>query len=188
MLAINFVRDRRKKLTAAQKFDHTFFRVSVGVLIGCFFVFAISAGVRLWFARSVSALEDEQGRIRREITKFEELEGEYTVFVTKLKEISKLFKTRQNKQEALLYFGDLFGPDIVISGINYNSSEEGILSFSIKAPNVFIMEEAFDLLDTPAVREEYPGISKSGIGRARDGTYTLSITVELIRGEEAEDS
>lgn len=177
MAAINFVKDRRKKLTAQQQLDHKLFRIASYVLAGCFAVFLVVIGARLYFARSAQAVIDDQTAVKRAIENKEEIEADYSIFAQKLKVLSELFGQRKNKQEALLFFGDVFGPDITVSGIDYTASEDGILSFTIKAPSVFYLDGVFDVLEGEEVTTKYSRVQKSTLNRASDGSYSLKLTV-----------
>ncbi len=177
---INFVYERRKKLTQSQVKDRQFFRwslIALGVVGG---LLLIAIGLRLFFVFKLKAVTDAQTMARRAIQNQESIEKEFTLFAHKLKELSTLFGKRKNKQDALIYFSELFGDTAVVSGIDYSSSEEDVLTFTILTNNVFFLDSAFQILADPSVTEVYPSIEKSSLRRSGDGTYRVNLTINLL--------
>lgn len=177
--AINFVGERRKKLTQAQKNDLKIMKISINVLVGIFAIFLIVIGARFYFLFQVKNIKDTQTEIRNRIISNEPIEKDYIIFANKLKTLSVFFGKRKDKQEALVFFSDIFGDDVIVSGIDFSSADEDIVSFVIKAPNVFVMERVFNTLQEERVTSVYPNIKKSNMRRSATGNYTVSLEVVL---------
>lgn len=177
--AINFVGERRKKLTQAQKQDRKFMKISINVLIGVFAIFLIIIGARFYFVFQVKNIQDTQTEIRNRILTNEPVEKEYIIFAQKLKQLSVFFGRRKDKQEALIFFSEVFGDDVIVSGIDYSSADEDTVSFTIKAPNIFVMERVFNTLEQERVTSVYPNIQKSSMRRSVTGNYTIDLSVVL---------
>lgn len=177
--SINFVGDRRKKLTTAQKKDKKILKIAINVLIIVFAIFLIVVGVRFFFVFQVRSVKDSQADVRSRILANEDVERDYILFAQKLKKLSTFFGRRKDKQEALVFFSEVFGDDVVVSGIDYSSADEDVVSFTIKAPNVFVMERVFETIESDAVRSTYPEIQKSSMRRSATGNYTVSLSVIL---------
>lgn len=177
--SINFVGDRRKRLTKAQKKDKKIMKIMVNILIIVFIFFLIMIAARFFFVFRVKDLKDEQAGVRNVIISQEDIEKDYVIFAQKLKKLSVFFGKRKDKQESLEFFSDVFGDDVIVSGIDFSSADEDVVSFTIKAPNVFIMEEVFNILDGEEVRVKYPNISKSSMRRSGSGNYTINLAVVL---------
>lgn len=177
--SINFVGERRKKLTQAQKQDRKIMKISINVLVGVFAIFLIVVGTRFFFVLQVKNIQDTQAEIRNRILSNEPVERDYIIFAQKLKKLSVFFGKRKDKQEALIFFSEIFGNDVVVSGIDYSSSDEDTVSFTIKAPNVFVMERVFNTLEEDIVTSVYPNIKKSSMRRSATGNYTVDLAVVL---------
>lgn len=177
--SINFVGDKRKKLTKVQAQDKKIMTIMIYILVGVFAVFLIVVGLRLFYVYRVKTVNDEQVEVKSAILSKESIEKEYIIFAQKLKKLSVLFGKRKNKQEALVFFSEIFGEDVIVSGIDYSSADEDVVTFTIKTPDVFVMEKVFDILQSEDVTNEYPQISKSSMRRAQSGNYTINLAVIL---------
>ncbi len=177
--SINFVGDRRKKLTQSQKQDKKILKIAVNVLIGIFAIFLIVVGTRFYFVFRVKTIKDTESQIRTRILSNEPIERDYIIFAQKLKQLSIFFGRRKDKQEALIFFSEIFGDDVIVSGIDYSSADEDVVSFTIKAPNIFIMERVFKTLEESQVTSVYPNIQKSSMRRSATGNYTVDLAVIL---------
>lgn len=180
---INFVGERRKKLTQAQKQDRKILKISVNVLVGIFAIFLIVIGARFYFVFQVKNIKDTQSQIRSRILANEPVEKDYIIFAQKLKQLSIFFGKRKDKQEALVFFSEIFGEDVIVSGIDYSSADEDTVSFTIKTPNVFVMERVFSMLSSERVTSVYPNIKKSTLRRSATGNYTVDLAVILSENE-----
>jgi hypothetical protein len=104
-------------------------------------------------------------------------------FVDKLKIIRQLFDNRSDKQIAMGFFQDLFGPNINISGLTYDM-ETGILSLTVSSPHVFYLEEALDVLDDPAVKKHFATMTKTALTRNLDASYNFRLNVSFSEDSE----
>lgn len=177
--SINFVGDRRKRLNKTQKQDKKIMNIMINVLVGIFIIFLVVMGLRIFYVFRLKTVKDQQTDVRSVILTHEVVEKEYIIFAQKLKKLSVFFGKRKDKQEALIFFSEVFGKDVIVSGIDYSSADEDIVSFTIKAPNVFVMERVFKTLEDPKVSLNYPNISKSNMSRSASGNYTLNLAVVL---------
>lgn len=178
--SINFVGERRKKLTKAQKQDKKIMKITVNVLVAVFAIFLIIVGARFYFVFQVKSIKDTQTEIRNRIIANEPIEKDYIVFAQKLKKLSVFFGKRKDKQEALVFFSKVFGSDVIVSGIDFSSADEDVVSFVIKAPNIFVMERVFNTLKEDRVVTIYPNIKKSSMRRSATGNYTINLEVILV--------
>ncbi len=184
-MVINFVSDRRKKLSREQESDKQYLKLASIVLVITCFVYVVALGISIYFQSQISRVKEQQELKRQAILDKEPIEKSYSIFANKLTVLTELYEKRKDKQEALAFFSRLFGTDVEVVGLNYTADSD-ILSFSLRSRNIFVMEEVFTTLDGPEVRERYPVIAKSGLSRGGDGTYSMSLTISL-RGEEIEE-
>lgn len=185
---INFVYERQKKLTQSQLLDRQYFRwASIGLLVTAG-LFLIVFGVRLVFFFQLKGITDKQVTARAAIQSQEEVEKEYTIFAHKLKQLTVLYAKRKNKQDALVFFSDLFGSAAVVSGIDYSADESDVLAFTIQTKSVFALDQVFGILARPDVVEVYPSIKKSDMRRVDDGSYFLKLTLNLAQSAAASDA
>lgn len=177
---INFVSERRKVLTKLEERDKKWFGFTTKIVLAVFAVFLVALGVRLFFMYQVKVVVDEQKTTREAILSHEELEKEYTIFAHKLKQLSIIFTRRQNKQEALKFFNELFGDEVKVSEINYSSDgDEDVLAFTLRAKSVFTLDEIFDKLNSREVLDRFNDIEKESLRRSGDGSYGIQITLVL---------
>lgn len=189
MIEINFLSQQNTKLTAQQKKDRLFFRYSLIICVICLIVLVITSGINLYLGYRLKKVQAQVTSAKQQIDSDRSLEANYLFFVNKLTIIRELFDQRAEKQIAIGFFTDLFGPNITISGINYNM-EEGILSLKVTSPHVFILEHAFEVLDDPEVKDLFASLTKTDLTRRSTGEYEFLLTVsfsddsELINVEE----
>lgn len=176
---INFIYERRKQLTQTQLKDQQYFRwsmIGLGVVVG---VLLIIIGVRTFFVFEMRKVQDSQATTRQAIQNQEQVEKDYTIFAHKLKALTKLFGQRKLKQDALVFFGQVFGDAAVVKTIDYSSASTNALSFSIETASVFTLDRVFSILSQDQVTEVYPTIKKKLLNRGSDGAYELELTVTL---------
>ena len=65
--SINFVGERRKRLTEAQKKDKKLMQISINVLVAIFAIFLIVIGARFFFVFQVKNVKDNELDIRNRI-------------------------------------------------------------------------------------------------------------------------
>ncbi len=178
MIEINFLSKRNQTLSVQQQKDKRLSRwslIAFVIVMVCFtFVFAIN----LYLGYRVKKVEAQTDAAKKQINSERELEASYLFFVNKLIIIRELFDQRADKQVAMNYFSELFGPEVTISGLNFNM-EKGILSLQLTSPHVFVLENALVTLDRPDVREQFVSLSKSNLTRRDDGRYNFTLTLSL---------
>jgi hypothetical protein len=175
---INFVQDRRKTLSLAEQQDQVILKKMIGVFVGIFLVFLVVLGGRLFLNYQHTQLLEDQKNARAGILQQESVEREFSIFAHKITHITALWGKRQNKQEAIAFFMQLFSGDTSISGISYSADSES-LTFRLKTGSVFLLEETLNTLTDTPVTSKFPGISKSGLSRSSDASYSMNITVAL---------
>lgn len=183
---INFVGDLRKKLTKVQVQDQKILRWTLVGLATVFALFLATVGVRFLFIYQLNNLQSQQTAAQAAILEQESVEREYNIFAHKLRHLSMLFGQRQDKQEALMFFSQVFGPDVIVSGIDYAAGAGDLLSFTILVPDVFELERVFAILEGDEVRSEYPTVQKQGLRRGDDARYRMSLQIQLESREEVE--
>jgi len=183
MIEINFLSQQNKKLTAQQKSDQIYFRYSAIVCAVCTVLLILTLGVSLYLNLRLKRVQAQVTLAKQQIDSDRSLEANYLFFVNKLTIIRELFDQRAEKQIALTYFTDLFGPEVTISGLTYNM-ESGILSLQVTSPHIFIMEHAFLMLEKPEVQEQFTSLTKTNLNRNSSGEYTFTLTITF--GEEIE--
>jgi len=175
---INFVRDQRKRLTKLQVRDKLFLRYAAIVCGFSFALFIIVVSSRIYLSLQVKQLIERQDLQRAQIQAQESNERQYLLFAAKLEALSKLFINRRNKQEAINYFSTLFGADVLISSIKYDSIS-GELEFGLRTRNVFSLNEVIDTLRTPQVRDRFESLSFKDLSRTSSAEYQTNIRLTL---------
>lgn len=179
--SINFLSERRKKLTKQQILDLKIFRIVSGIAIGAFIVLLISVGARMAFAFNLKKITDLQAQTLQQVKSQEESEKSYVIFAAKLRVISELFVQRRDKQEAIKYFSTLFGTDVLVSDIAYEA-DTSLLTFGVEAKNVFTLESVFNKLSTQQVKDQFVDVKATELRRISNGSYQTSVLVTLKDG------
>lgn len=179
MKTINFVGNRRKELHKAQVKDVFVFKWVLGVFIALFVFFLITLAARLYFVFEAKKLSDSYDLTKQNILAQQSVEKDFVIFAQKLKKLSTFFEKRKDKQEVLLFFNSVFGPEVIVSAIDYSSAESDIVLLTIKTPSIFAMERAWDTLDSSGVSGKYKDITKSNLRRSATGNYTVDLAIVL---------
>lgn len=175
---INFLRDRRRRLTKQQALDQKMFKAAAAVCGICFGIFIASVGIRLFLAYQLQQLGDRENRLLAQVRSQEDSERSYVIFAAKLKVLSQLFEQREDKQVALEYFTTLFGPDVLVSDVAYDA-DAGELVLGLKANNVFTLQTVFNQINSQEVKDEFRSISASELRRDDQGAYQTTVTIGL---------
>lgn len=175
---INFVLDRRRQLSASQSKDMRLFRQSLLVLGLTIMVLVGLLVSRLALSQVTKSVKSEQQRLRGTLTQQSAFEAQYLTFIEKLQLITRLFGERADKQAALSFFKTLFGDSVQIAGLQYEDVSQE-LTFSIRVPNVFMLDGVFAKLTSEELRQNYPRIEKKNLSRSSDGSYNLQLLVKL---------
>lgn len=180
---INFVQARRKQLTKHQQSDLKIFKITsitFGVLIAIFLV-VLSTDLFLQFR--VKSLMNQEKQIESQILGHGLVEQSILITTEKLKLLTDFFNQRYDKQAAIEYFSQIFGPEVMINDINYEA-DENILSLRIRSSSVFILEQVFAQLANPEVAARFGSISRSALTRDDRGKYSMTITLTLSENTE----
>ncbi len=183
MAQINFVRQRVKKLSQLELKDQKIFKI-VSIITGIFLIILMGViGGRLYLLKQIKEAEVTQNSLRQQIKSYEERERAFVIFVNKLKTLSQLFTKRQDKQDAINYFTEVFGPEVVIDQMVYDANEQ-LLIFGVRAADIFALEESFKILDEAATTDRFAKISRSNLQRTSEAFYRIQVTVVLGEIEE----
>ncbi len=178
MIQINFLSKQNVKLSKQQEKDRLIFKYALIVFIVCSVAFLGIFSINLYLQYRINQVQAQVMTAKKQIDSERTLEANYLFFVNKLTIIRELFDQRANKQIAMGFFSELFGPNITISGLNYNM-EEGILSLQVVSPHVFYLEEALEVLEDPDVTKYFTSLTKSNLNRQPMGQYAFSLTVSF---------
>lgn len=182
LTSINFVRERRKRLTESGLRDFDFFKISAIVTGAVLVVFLISLGIRLFFISKLQQVKEEQQRYQRLVVSQDEIEKSYIIFANKLRALTEIFKLRRNKQAALSYFSYVFGPKVVIERIAFDANSD-ILAFGLKATDVFELEKVMDILAAEETKRQFDSLTTNRLARTAGGEYQMQVTLVLKSGE-----
>lgn len=178
--AVNFVRKRQKELSKVEVQDSKYLKQAMYVIGAVVVVFIIALGARIGLSMLVSNTNAQINTTKRSIANKQEVEGQYIIFMRRVDILVDLFSQRKEKQEAIAYFSNLFEKDlgIRISQLTY-TQDTHTLDFTLRAPNVFIIQEVFDTLRSGGVRQRYPSFAIQRLSRGNDGSYGLIINLPL---------
>lgn len=176
--SVNFVKERRRSLTKTQKQDQLLLRSALIAFGGILAVFLVVVGVQFYLTFQFSQLRTRHQELSNSVLSQDGTERSYLILINKIKVIAQLLKARTGKQQAIEYFTNLFGQDVLIRELTY-IEKDGLLSFGLEATNVFVLDRLLELLNSPEVTDRFASVSTSELSRTGDGIYTLLVTVSL---------
>jgi hypothetical protein len=172
---INFLAERRKGLTKTELQDRKIMRIASIVFGGVFVVFLVVFGVRFYFDRQLYQVREAQKSARSQILNNETTERSFVVFVYKLTALANLTQDKQEKNQAITFFSNLFGPDVFIRQMSFLEKEK-ILSLRIQSDSIFSLKQVFEILNSQEVRNQFVSINPSDLMRTPQGNYEMVIT------------
>jgi hypothetical protein len=178
MININFLANRVKQKSKQKEQDIRIFRLSSYILGGvCLLMVGVFA-FKLFNNLKISANENKIKEYHASILAQESVELNYLIFVNKIRVIGEIYQKRSNKQEAMSYFADTFADKAEITGMSYQE-EQGGLILQLSSNNVFQFKEVNEILDSDELRQQYHDIEKNTLARADNGSYKLTLKLEL---------
>jgi len=177
-LGINFLHQHRKKLTRIEQTDRQLFRYATFGAVGVVAVACLVLGGSLFLYFSTARQLDRQERLEAAIIQQEPIERSALILASKVRALTELMNQRSDKQQAISYFSNLFGDQVLIKDIDFQSGD-GVLSLSLESRSVFVLNTVIDLLNDPQTTSRFTSLSKSNLARSKDGKYMITVTVVL---------
>ncbi len=176
--SINFVRLFSSRKSKQQRIDQWRFLwallallITVGLIVALFFV-------NLFYKNQLNSTTKEYKKQADQWEYLKQDELAYSSYVNKVKILSSLFSSRQQKQAALKKFRSLFGEGASVVGLKYSEKDEEIV-FQIKSDSVFILEEVMTRLEQPDITDEFGPVGRDRLTRDDSGQYVLAVSVNL---------
>ena len=183
MYTINFLEKRRKNLSKLEKQDRKILKYT-SVLFGVVLVIVLVLfGTRYYFNTQVAQAMVEQKRLEQEVLAKEDTEEAFLFFVNKLGTLEKLFAERKDKQAAIEYFSQVFGPEVIVQNISYDAGK-GAISFGLQAKDVFTLESVMEILSSPQTNDVFNQVKKSDLRRTPEGIYTIRVDVTFASDQD----
>lgn len=178
MSSINFLSKHRRNFTKQQKFDRRIYFYSLAIVGAIVMLTMIILTGKLWMNQQMANAQAEETRLKNAILSQEDNERRLLVMAAKIQVLSRLIDERHDKQEALTYFSNLFGPQVLIRDITYQASE-GVLTLGLQSQSVFVLREVYDLLASVETLDRFNKVTKSALARNSSGSYGMNISIGL---------
>ncbi len=182
MKEINFLRERRRKLTKNQEQDRRVMKIAASILAVVMGIALVVVIISLFYTQRLNAVLRAQEDTKQQILNNEEVEKSYLVSLNKLQALVELDKSRQTKQETVAYFTTVFGQEVLVTKIEYVDSEK-LLTFRIQAKDVFILKNVFNTLLSDELRQRFNQVNMSNLRRNDGGIYEMSVAVVMKEEE-----
>ncbi len=182
MININFLANRVSQKDKQKERDVKIFKISLYVLVGIAILMVATFSFKFYNTLRVSNTEKRIQEYKNSILAQEKVEINYLIFVNKLKVISEIYLKRSNKQEAMDYFSNALSGIAEIVGMSYQE-EQGGLILQISSDNVFLLQNANDILDSKELRSQYQSLEKNVLTRTENGSYKLTLKLELKKDD-----
>lgn len=179
---INFLRNRRKKLTNLQKRDKKWMYWSIYFFSGVMVIFFIVLMVHLFFNRRLATIVATQENTTEQILNNESVEKDFVLMMSKLDVLGQIYRQRRDKQEAINYFSTVFGSDVTIKQIEY-AGGDNLLTFILSADNVFSIDRVLEFLKSSEIQDKFVQVTPSDLRRNESASYQISIAVVLRDSE-----
>jgi hypothetical protein len=177
---INFLRKNLAKLKKQSKQDKEIYQYALIFFSTVVIIFIGLLSYRIYLSSQLKSTLSKQDKTKQSINNQEGVEISFLVFTNKLKIIRNLFEERSDKQAAISYFSNLFGEGVYIEGMSFGGNGS-TLSLTIASDNIFILENIFERLENPEIKEKFSFVNKSNLRREDTGKYSLSLTISLIK-------
>jgi len=178
MPTINFLRERRRKLTKQQIVDKQLYKVGLIVFSVSAALLVIAGGARLTVAYLINQATARQNTLMQIIKEQESNERAYLVFSAKLRTLVELLAKRQDKQEAITFFSTVFDQGVLVSNVTYQG-DKSLLTFGLQAADVFTLERVIETLKSEQVKNQFQSVSTDAMSRNDKGEYQTTVTVML---------
>lgn len=177
-VTINFLRQRRKQLTALQETDKKYAMVlgyvTGGVVIAMIVIFVVN----FFFRQQLERLKAKQAAEQNKISSLASVEVEYITLAQKASDITELLKDQGVRQKGLEFFTTLFANNnVTVTEVAF--LEDGIIQFQISTKDVFQFNALLNQLQSDQVLAEYPNIAVTDLNRGKSGTYNAAVSVHL---------
>ena len=107
-------------------------------------------------------------------------------YLGRLKSVREIYENRSNKQVAIDFFSNIFGEQVFLSGMNYGG-EGNELTLRLTSDDIFAFENTLQVLDSEEVKNAFSSVTKRGLRRDENGSYSLDLAVELKKAGEQTD-
>ena len=182
MADINFVSQRVRKLTNLEQQDQQVFKIVAIITSVILLIFTGISSYKLYLNSRLKKIENSQTTLLNQIKQEEDTEKSFVLFVNKLRVLSEIFQERKDKQDAINYFSQIFGPDVTIGRIAYDAESE-LISFRLMSADVFTLENVFTLLASDQSTQKFSSLNKTNLQRTTSGVYAMQVTVMLDQSE-----
>jgi len=182
MKEINFLRERRKRLTKGQEQDRRIMKIAAGILAGVMALAVAVVMVSVFFNQRLSVMVQAENQTKQQILNNEAVEKSYLLSLNKLQALAQLDKSRQSKQETISYFSGVFGPDVLVTKIEYLDQDK-LLTFRLQAKDVFVLKNVFNTLLSADLRQRFSQVNMSNLRRSNVGVYEMSVAVVMKDAE-----
>lgn len=178
MININFLANRVKQKSKQKENDVKIFHLSSYTLIVVCLLMVGIFSFKLFNNIKITNTENKIKEYRNSILAQEKVELDYLIFVNKIRVIGEIYQKRSNKQEAMSYFAETFADKAEITGMSYQEDQGGLV-LQLSSDNIFRFKEVNEILDGEILRQQYQNIEKNTLARAADGSYKLTLKLEL---------
>jgi len=173
---INFLGDRRKKLTKQEKEDRKILRIG-SVFFGLVFALFLAVfALHFALAQQILLVQAQQKTVRDQIVVNQQLERSFVIFVKKLVALTDLYETRLDKRQAIAYLSSILAPDVFLKQITFDQRNK-FLVFRVQASDIFHMQKVFGIVNNPDVIKKFDFLTTSTLERTADEKYEMNIIV-----------
>ncbi len=173
---INFLNERRKRLTRVEREDQKWIRATLAIFGVTFIFFLCISGVRLYLDRQHRQIKEAQRVLRDQVANNVEVERSLVIMVHKLSSLANIDRDRAERRAAIGYFSDIFGANVFIKDVKFNQKEK-LLLIRLESKNIFRLREIFQVVSNDEVRQKFTSVKPSDLVRNDAGQYEMTLAV-----------
>jgi hypothetical protein len=177
---INFLAERQKGISKQQQQDMRSLRLFAVVLGFACVTASIIYGLFFFYTYRFTTIKTQEKAIRNQIVGNQENEAAFVVYARKLATLTTIYKDRQDKNNIISYFSELFGNDVIITGIDFDQKDK-LLHFKVKSNDVFVFQRVLAVANSEQVKNDFPTLGLSTLSRKEDASYEVTISVPITK-------
>lgn len=176
--SLNFLRQRRQKLSVLRKQDSLILYVSLGIMAVVLLVTLGLIGYTINQKQQLNRISNADSEISKTLSSMTDKEAEYLVYSARLKTLANIWPMRGSQQKTLDFLTDITMTDVSYQQVTFDQAKR-MLDFSVVTTDYFALEEFISLVRTPLIQERLESFAIGAVRRDDQGRYSFSVEMEL---------
>lgn len=176
--SLNFLRQRRQKLSVLRKQDSLILTISIGFMAVVLLVTLGLIAYTINQDQQLNKLKGDEGEVTKTLASMTDKEAEYLVYSARLKTLAIIWPMRGSQQKTLDFLTDITMTNVSYQQVTFDQTKR-LLEFSVVTTDYFALEEFITLVRTPAIQDRLESFAIGGVRRDDQGRYSFSVDMQL---------